>query len=323
MEQANNFTVLFTSLSAKLALFHSVEKQVKNSFPNLNVIGVDSNPKCVAAKKISNFKYIPPIRTLGEGGLLEFCKNNGVQFIIPTRDGELPFFSKYSDLLLKNNIGVMVSRHDSIEICEDKIYFYEHLKDAPIPVIPTKSSITALPPQTNCYVVKERSGSASEHIGINLKKDLAILHASKLKDPIFQPFIDGKEFSAETWIDKSGKCYGTVLRWRLHVVQGESHESITFSNPKWEDSLERTFEKIKGLKGHILAQVLVDKNKNLHLIEINPRLGGASPLSIEAGLKSVEWSLMEHNNQSFVLSPKPQISTNLRLSKKNGIVSIY
>ena len=77
------------------------------------------------------------------------------------------------------------------------------------------------------------------------------------------------------------------------------------------------------MKGHVLAQVIVDKNENLHLIEINPRLGGASPLALSAGLHSVKWSILEFNEKSELIHKTPKIKTGLSLSKRDNKVSIF
>ena len=59
--------------------------------------------------------------------------------------------------------------------------------------------------------------------------------------------------------------------------RGESHESKIFLNDNWGKLIIDMFENIRGLQGHCLAQIIVDEDCKLHLIEINPRLGGASP----------------------------------------------
>ena len=82
------------------------------------------------------------------------------------------------------------------------------------------------------------------------------------------------------------------------------------------------FEKIRGLQGQCLAQIIVDEDCKLHLIEINPRLGGASPLSLEAGLNSIGWFLNESNGASQKIPKNPAIRDGLRLKKKNGVVTI-
>jgi carbamoyl-phosphate synthase large subunit len=265
---------------------------------------------------------MPPIHKLNCRSLLLFLKANKISFIIPTRDGELKFWSKHQKFLDQNKIGVMVSSAHAIDLCEDKLQFSEFFMDAQIPAIKTTVSLDSNFEGNPKFVVKERNGSGSKALELNLGAEDAIKFACSLNDPIFQKQIEGKEFSAETWIDRSGKPNGMVLRWRERVVNGESHESTTFENKDWADKLNHTFSKLAGLKGHVLAQVIVDSDKKLHLIEINPRFGGASPLAIAAGLQSARWSILEYEQKIDLILRIPKTEIGLSLVKKNNQVSI-
>ena len=265
---------------------------------------------------------MPPIHELNRQSLLLFLKANEISFIIPTRDGELKFWAEHRQFLDQNKIGVMVSSSQAIALCEDKLQFSEFFSDAQIPAIKTTVNLNAKFDEKHKFVVKERRGTGSKALGLNLSGEEAFEFASSLHDPIFQQQVVGKEFSAETWIDKSGKPNGIVLRWRQLVIDGESHESTTFENKDWADKLCIMFSKLVGLKGHVLAQVMVDSNQQLHLIEINPRLGGASPLAIAAGLHSAQWSIFEFDQKLDRISSMPKIKFGLSLIKKNNQVSI-
>jgi carbamoyl-phosphate synthase large subunit len=276
----------------------------------------------MGAQKTENFIKIPLIRDLSSEDVLAYCKKNDIRFIIPTRDAELVFWAEKEEYLVSEGIGVMISACSAISVCEDKFKFFQHLRDAPVQPIETCLSPRELSSESDRFVVKERSGSASRLISLNTKRDELDSFSSRLTEPIFQPQITGREFSAETWIDQDGKCHGVVLRWRIKVVEGESHETMTFSNPEWAQKIIQTFSMIAGLKGHVLAQVIVDNEKNLYLVEINPRLGGASPLSMAAGLNSIEWSLLEFLDRSNEIPVFPDFTHGLRLSKKNQQVLI-
>lgn len=285
-------------------------------------MGADSDKSCIGSKIVQHFTAMPPIGELNRESLLHLCQKNKVQFVVPTRDGELPFWADHQDFLFSNQIGVMISTKSAIQICEDKYLFANYLKKAPIPAIPTTLSISALPSEYDRFVAKERSGTASTSIGINLRQEDLLAHSQKLKEPVFQPQIKGREFSAETWIDKNNRCHGVLLRWRTLVINGESHKSVTFKNQEWEEKLTATVNRIEGLRGHILAQVMVDQNEKLHLVEINPRLGGASPLALASGLHSVKWSILEFLENNNQIPQVPTFKDGLQLIKKNGKVRI-
>lgn len=54
-----------------------------------------------------------------------------------------------------------------------------------------------------------------------------------------------------------------------------------------------------GVYGHAVFQTIQDRSGEFVLVECNPRLGGASTLSIACGLKSFEWFLLEAQGGSL------------------------
>jgi len=107
----------------------------------------------------------------------------------------------------------------------------------------------------------------------------------------------------DLYLDQSGQSRGVVLRWRDLVVDGESKVTTTFRKAEWESELGALAAQV-GVEGHGLAQAIVDEEYQLHLLEINARLGGATPLALACGLNSIEWFLMESSGESLgELSP--------------------
>ncbi|MFP6886654.1 MAG: ATP-grasp domain-containing protein, partial [Opitutales bacterium] len=161
----------------------------------------------------------------------------------------------------------------------------------------------------------------SAELGLDLNRETARDHAARLKAPIFQPYVRGREFSSEVWLDRNSRAKGILLRWREHIVDGESHRTVTFRNQEWEDIVVRAAESL-GLTGHVLGQVLVDKDGSPHFVEINSRLGGATPLSIACGLHSVEWFLRETAGEDLSSLSMFRAPAGKRLIRKDDAVRI-
>ena len=209
----------------------------------------------------------------------------------------------------------MVSSESAVKTCQDKLLFSRSLESSAIPPIDSSVELSQL--NCNFFAVKERSGSASRSIGLNLVAKEAIEHAKGLDRPIFQPMIEGKEFSAETWINASGKCHGMLLRWRTKIIDGEAHQTETFENREWQKLLKSSFEAISGFSGHALAQVIVDPEQSLHLIEINlawgeQALGSGSRLEFDRVVSSSVRQERKRNPR------EPKAEQKLKLRKVNG-----
>ena len=318
----SKYRFLFSCLSGKIALYQSIKDGLSIFEEKIDLIGGDSNKNCKAANSVDEFVQIPPLKVWSENEVIDFCERHGISHVIPSSDLELQFWSNLKPKLLENKVSVMVSSTHALSKCLDKYSFFPILgrKPSHIQTIPTCARPEFL--NSDKFVVKERYGNGSNSIGLNLPLDLAKSHAKKLQSPIFQPFIEGRELSAETWIDQYGKCHGMLLRWRIKIVNGESYESEVFKDQDLADQITETLEEVEGLAGHVLSQVIITPEGTPKLVEINPRLGGASPLALQAGINSPLWFLQETTNQSEMIPHSPKIMIGAKLFHKEGSVQV-
>ena len=312
--------ILFTSLSAKSALYEEVLGNARSYAPNAFVIGCDCDPYCLASNKVEKFIEVPRLGLLSDTELLDICQRNHITHILPSSDLELPFWSEKKKLLEEYFITTWVSDFTFVKFCEDKLVFAKKWANASIPSVPTYQQ----PELSNIerWVVKERYGSGSRNIALDLGvKEAEKVASESQNEVVFQPFIKGKEFTAEIWVSRSNQCYGPLLRWRNKVIMGEAHQTTTFRNLKWESLLRSVFLHHPGAYGHCIAQVMVDISGNLNLIEINPRMGGASSLALRGGLYSIAWHLMEDSGCLHNVPYSPVFQNGISLTKNNGVVS--
>lgn len=291
VSEPETFNILVTSISRKVPLLKSVRKAAQKILPGIKIYGGDIDSTCIGKYFTDDFWLMPPISKLKEDNLLTYCRQNNIRCIIPTRDGELTFFSRIKTKLAAHNIHVMISDLNSVVLCMDKLAFFDKCHQAGLPVIRTTDQLELLTP-CDSFVVKERYGAGSHHMGINLDKAQAIKQAGRLEHPVFQPYIKGKEASIDIYISKTGKIKGMVARKRNTVINGESQITSTFRNEKLEQ-LCADFAGNMSSYGHILLQVIIDETGDFHIIECNSRFGGASTLSLAAGLDSFYWFLLE------------------------------
>ena len=294
--------ILFTSLSSKTSLYEAVLKQACDFHPDVELIGGDCDPTCAGRSEVREFIETPPLDDhLSHQGFADFCRGQAITHLIPTRDGELQFFAEARPVLLAAGVHVMISPPDAIANCLDKLQFAETAAGLGFSPIPTVEDVSEL--DAKRITVKERFGSGSRDLHLDLPPKEAAEQAQGLREPIFQPHLRGRELSADLYLDQSGQSRGVVLRWRDLVVDGESKVTTTFRKSEWESELGELAAQV-GLEGHGLVQAIVDEEYRIHLLEINARLGGASPLALACRLNSIEWFLMESSGESLgELSP--------------------
>jgi carbamoyl-phosphate synthase large subunit len=234
---------------------------------------------------------MPPTKQEFLFEILDGCIKNNITIILPTRDEELIFWSENIQYFNRANIHVVISPASSIVRCLDKLDFSKFGILNHFPFIPSSKFLEKI--DANSFVVKERFGSGSKNIGINLNRDEAMRHAKNLKFPIFQPYITGVEISVDGWIDKNHKTKGVVLRRRELIVKGESQVTTTFQDQNIESRIIQILDALE-LNGPVVMQAFLTSSKDLFIIECNPRFGGASTASILAGLDSFLWSIAEY-----------------------------
>lgn len=290
---AHSQAVLISSVSKKVPLIQSVRKAVSKLGIKSAIIGADSSSICIGRHFTDSFWQMPMLSQLTKEELLYHCRLNHIKYIVPTRDGELSYYAVIKSWLLAHGVHVLISEEEAVERCLDKLEFYTFGNKFNYPVIPTAETISDFDSvKESLWVVKERYGAGSINIGLGLTAERAVAHAASLKSPIFQPYVEGMELSADLYIDQNGSCKGVVLRKRELIVGGESQITSTLRDAKVEALVGGFAEKL-GLYGHAVMQLIVDSSDHVHIIECNPRLGGASRLSLESGLDSLYWFLLE------------------------------
>jgi carbamoyl-phosphate synthase large subunit len=314
--------VLITSISNKIPLLEAVQKAAAKMGKHINVYGADINPACTGAFLLGEkFWQMPAINNLEVKNIIDFCNSHRIKTIIPTRDGELMFWANIKKALKEAGISLIISDSHAVEICLDKLLFYTNDLTKNYPVIPTSAAIDEL---ADCryFVVKERFGAGAKSIGINLEKEAAIAHARTLQNPVFQPFVDGTEISVDVYTSMSGKAKGAVCRTRDVIVDGESQITTIIQDDKLSLLCSQFAETI-GLYGPAVLQVIKDSSGNYHIIECNSRFGGASTLSIAAGLDIFYWALLEAGDvdiSEYSFYPAVQRLRQIRYKKDELIV---
>lgn len=295
-EPTEHNSVLVTSISKKVPLLQAVRNATEKLGHFKSLFGCDTNKNCIGQYAVDTFWNCPKLKEIKLEDFVDYCNDNKIKALIPTRDGELHFFAQNKDVFKRNGIHVMVSASEVVQICLDKLLFAKKLKEANFISIQTTENIDDI--KTDLFVVKERFGAGSDQIGLRLNKREAIEHGKKLASPIYQPFLEGQEYSVDVYRSQSGKVMGCVVRERNLVIDGESHVTTTVSFPELE-KIAHDLSCDLGLEGHAIFQVILDKQGQSHVIECNPRFGGASTASLAVGLDSFYWFLLEASGQSI------------------------
>lgn len=280
--------VLITSLSKKLPLIQAVRRAFQR------IHGADSSSSCIGQYGVDHFWHCPLLRDLSPEDMIAYCQEHAIAAIIPTRNDDVAFFAAHLRKFLEKGIHPLVSPAKTVETCLDKKRFADEMGAAGFPVIPTYLSMNEF--EATSYVVKERRGAGAHNIALRLDRKSAQEYSENLEDPLFQPFIEGKEWSVDLYRSFSGQVMGCVARMRDLVVNGESQITTTARYPELEILCANMAAHL-NIYGPAVFQVIEEKPGIFSVIECNPRFGGASTASVAAGLHIFHWFFAECQGQ--------------------------
>ena len=282
--------ILVTSLSRKVPLVEALREALARSGEGGLVWGADSDPECVGRHFTDRFWDMPPLSEPDTGErLVRFCREEGIGLVVPTRDGELPFFARLRDELAEAGVHVPVGRPEAVETCLDKLAFFDHCRGIGVPSAPTALTLDELDGES--FVVKDRRGAASAGMAIGLGRQAALEHAAGILEPVFQPLLGGVEHSVDVYVNLEGTVVDAAPRTRIRVSGGESTVTETVEHPQLVAASVRVAESLE-LRGHLVLQGFA-RGAEVTLLECNPRAGGASTLGFAAGIESPDWAIAE------------------------------
>ncbi len=239
---------------------------------------------------------LPLCKNENKKRILKILKKFEINYVIPTSDIELAFWSKFKNFFKTNNINVFISEYNSIKTCLDKFSFHKYCKAKNIPDIKILTS-DEYKKRNIKLVVKERFSFKKNKPIVNKSYDYIKKHLKEFENPIIQKYVPGKEISIDAFLDENCKVIGLFMRKRDYVVDGESQVTTIFRNKKIEKKFVEYVEALR-LSGMVMMQAKIFKDK-VYIIECNPRVGGASTLSIQNGLDVFFWQINRIINKKF------------------------
>lgn len=274
--------ILITSVSAKIQLVEAF-KDALGSFGGGRVVGTDSDPAACAAHFVDVFERVPADKDPDFARVfIDICKRHKVTLVVPTRDAELPLLLSLQNQLAEIGVTVPIPAAETLDICLNKSRFHDFCLENKYPVLPRRE-----PKTEDDFPVFVRLYSGSGGRSAFLVPDMAIWQQMQFQgdDHICQPLCKDQEYSVDLISDLDGKALQAVSRARQRVIYGESWRSEIRHEPALESLCMRIANHLE-LKGHTLFQAFVSNENGINLIEINPRFGGCSTLSIAGGLDS-------------------------------------
>lgn len=288
--------ILFTGVGRRVELIQAFRQAALCLSVDLKIYGADMSDTAPALAFCDFSRMVVSMRDpFYIQNLLDICKEDCIDLLIPTIDTDLLLLSDNQDRFADVGTKVMISSPDMIRICRDKTktgnFFIKCGLNAPKPTDDWKEYNGGYP-----AFIKPRDGSSSINAFRVLNEEELEMHAGQIDNYIVQPFVLGREYTIDIFCDWDGNPISIVPRERLQVRTGEVLKTRITLDQKMIEESRRLCAEFKPC-GPLTVQLIRDENGIDWFIEINPRFGGGAPLSMKAGARSAEAILKILNGQ--------------------------
>lgn len=283
--------VLITSSGNKQILIDYLKSEFYRIDPDVSIISTDISSDNLSYLLSDDFFKFERIKNENIDLFVGECLKRGISLIIPSSNSDALLLSEFAGEFRKSNINILVSENRFVSLCIDKLNFSEYFEKKSPCII--KSTLNADEVDGTKLVVKERFGAGSVGVVLNLTKSEILSAAINLKNPIFQAYLKGYEFSADVWANRNCVIHAVALRKRQVIQSGESIQCEYFENTLIISEIYKMLEN-EQVRGPLNIQGIVGSSGNFKFIEINPRFGGAFLMSKFAGFAVAEWIYEEY-----------------------------
>ena len=239
------------------------------------VFGTDCDENAVGFKFCDDFYLLPHgddedyVETV-----LRACVHYDIDLIVPSSDNEILKIGQNREVFTSVGYKTFLPSSDSLRICDNKRLFYEGLDNWNIPHPAVHSLLEAEFPA----IVKPEVGKGSSGV----RKVLSLDDTPFLSDDyIIQDFIVGDEYTVDILADESSNIVSAVKRKRAAIESGISIQAEVVEISEEEQLIFSELNARLNMVGIYCLQY-IKNDTGIYILEINPRFGGGSILSIQA-----------------------------------------
>jgi len=298
--------LLLTCIGRRVELARAFRRASEKLGISLEVHGADSSRLSPAIHMVDHAHVVPTISS-GKyiASLAKIVHRHRIDLLIPLIDSELFEIAAARGRFGELGCLALVSSPRVIQICGDKLATFEALKAAGIDTPDTWSWKEVLRRGRHRfpYYLKPRMGSAGAGNHVVRNADELRVFGSCVHEPIVQELVEGAEYTLDVYVDSDGRPRCVVPRKRLEVRTGEVSKGLTVKNRAIMAVGKRVVEMLGECRGVVTVQCIVDSDRRIRVIEVNPRFGGGAPLAIHAGADFPKWILQELLGRRLRIQP--------------------
>ncbi len=231
---------------------------------------------------------VPSIKNESEyiDKLLDICKTEKVEMLLSFYDYDTYILSQYLDDFKAIGVKPAISSREVNTIAFDKIETFKFLTKEGFytPWTMTAEEVRRNEIPSYPVIVKPRFGFGSNAISFAHNKEEMdfFLKYYDNEEMMVQEFIDGDEYSFDILNDFHGETVTAVVKRKMKMRSGETDQGYAIKNEHYRDWAL----KLGNSLGHI-GPLDIDffiRDDKPYILELNPRFGGAYPITHLSGI---------------------------------------
>jgi carbamoyl-phosphate synthase large subunit len=209
--------------------------------------------------------------------LLEVLKKERCSMMFPGLDAELPVLAALREQFQQEDITLIVSSPEVVEIADNKLSTTRFLKEAGLPAPLTYDLPDVLNekvPLPLPFILKPKNGGARSKnvVLINKQEDLAALNGFAPDSFVAQEYIEGDEYTCGS-VSFDGECLGLIVMRRT-LRDGDTYKCFVEFNPVIEEAIRQVIARLKPF-GPLNVQLRL-RDGVPYIFELNARCSGTT-----------------------------------------------
>ncbi|HNT02583.1 MAG TPA: ATP-grasp domain-containing protein [Bacillota bacterium] len=287
--------LLITAVGKRVQLIKYLKRQ-------FTVIGADCSMLAPASFHVDRFCPVSPCDNPGYiGEVLNICRKYGIDILLPLYEKEFYLLDSIREELLNEGTLLLLSDKRVLDICSDKWETYQFFIGSNI------STPISFKNKAECNIefpmfIKPRRGMGSfNSYELNDMEEFDFYY-ERIPEPIVQEKLSGVEYTMDCLSDLGGKVISVVPRERLEVRAGEVTKTRTVKDMEIIEKTRYLLECL-GSAGPTTVQCFRTVEGDIKFTEVNVRVGGGVPLTMEAGIDygKIFIDLIEGNKPEILL----------------------
>lgn len=239
--------------------------------------------------------------------LKQYCQEQEIGMLVSLFDIDLPVLAKHKKEFEEIGVQMVVSDYEAVEVCEDKVLMSIFLKErnlkTPDCYLSVEEALDAIEQGELSYpvMIKPRWGMGSLAIyEAENEAELRVLYEKSLRDinrsylkyeaqadlahaVMIQPKITGQEYGLDIINDLQGRYQTTIVKEKAAMRSGETDSARVVEQPVLQAVGEKAAGELKHV-GNLDMDVLLTREGDAYIIDMNARFGGGYPYSHMAGV---------------------------------------